>query len=330
MRSWVRSGIRARCRRRRAWWMSSTHVKELWITLAVLAWVAVVATGLFCKTPRARAVRTVSRTRERHAVQQLYAYMPKLRSLPPVTAEPRVLTTQSRGTRARAARAPHCGTFRLLTHMSERFARAARFWGLHGHGLCVLCDNQLFLRNQSHRVDILRAHRPTWPSRSSAGSLQIFVLVLVLAYTFPSTTNRIEFPGRRKGGVASGRPAISCNRSSRVVGNSPRKHRNTFPMPSSIMKSQPNRTPTDAREATHFGSRRSRAPVSVNVSRDLVTPRSPPPVQIPLSLPWDPAGNLRNVQSTARPSASASSAFPEATAAFFEGSSIAPDIVQIF
>ena len=71
--------------------------------------------------------------------------------------------------------------------------------------------------------------------------------------------------------------------------------------------------------------------MSVNVSRDLVTPRSPHPVQIPLSLPLGPCWELeeRPVDSTTFLQA-LPSAFPEATAAFFEGSSIAPDIVQIF
>lgn len=64
------------------------------------------------------------------------------------------------------------------------------------------------------------------------------------------------------------------------------------------------------------------------VSRDLMAPRL---VQIPLSLPLGPCWELEehSVDSTTFLRA-LSSAFPEATAAFFEGSSIAPDIVQIF
>jgi hypothetical protein len=62
-----------------------------------------------------------------------------------------------------------------------------------------------------------------------------------------------------------------------------------------------------------------------------MTPRSPRPVQIPLSLPVGPCWELeeRSVDSTTFLQA-LPSAFPEATAAFFEGSSIAPDIVHIF
>ena len=54
-------------------------------------------------------------------------------------------------------------------------------------------------------------------------------------------------------------------------------------------------------------------------------------MKIPLSLPLGPCWELeeRPVDSTTFLQA-LSSAFPEATAAFFEGSSIAPDIVQIF
>ena len=54
-------------------------------------------------------------------------------------------------------------------------------------------------------------------------------------------------------------------------------------------------------------------------------------MQIPLSLPLGPCWELeeRSVDSTAFLQA-LPSAFPEATTAFFEGSSIASDIVQIF
>jgi hypothetical protein len=67
------------------------------------------------------------------------------------------------------------------------------------------------------------------------------------------------------------------------------------------------------------------------ISRELVTTRAPRPMQLPLSLPLGPCWELeeRTVDSTTF-LRSLASTFPEATTAFFEGSSIAADIVKIF
>ncbi len=68
-----------------------------------------------------------------------------------------------------------------------------------------------------------------------------------------------------------------------------------------------------------------------SVSQYPMTPRAPRSVQIPLSLPVGPCWEIEErAVDCATFLHALPSAFPEATAVFFEGSSIAPDIVRIF
>ena len=68
-----------------------------------------------------------------------------------------------------------------------------------------------------------------------------------------------------------------------------------------------------------------------SVSQGPTTLRAPRSMQIPLSLPMGPCWEIEEgTVDCAIFLHAISSAFPEATAVFFEGSSIAPDIVRIF
>jgi len=81
--------------------------------------------------------------------------------------------------------------------MSERVARAARFGVCAGVGCACFATISFFFVTS----------RTGWTFSELIGHLAvaflgwfvaIFILVLVLAYTFPPPTNRIEFPGAGK------------------------------------------------------------------------------------------------------------------------------------